>query len=69
MKKQGNMGKSFLTTVKMAMLSEEKLWPMTKMIRICRDVRAQTEVSVLAIMTDAIGSNMKNFIELDYLIL
>ena len=66
------MGQSFPTTEKMETLSEDKFWPVTEMTRICRDardVRAQTEINILAIVTDAIGSSMKNFTALDYLIL
>lgn len=72
MKRERNMGWSFPTTEKMETLSQDKFWPVTEMTRICRDardVRAQTEINILAIGTDAIGSSMKSFTALHYLIL
>lgn len=43
---------------------------MTKMIGMCKDakdVRAKTKINMLAVVIDAIGSSVKNLIELEYL--
>lgn len=64
------MGHNFHTIENMVTLSEDTFWPMTKVIGICKDakdVRAKTKISMLAVVIDAIGSSVKNLIELEYL--
>lgn len=64
------MGQNFHTTEKMETLSEDTFWPMTKMTRICRDARdvgAKMKINMLAVVTDAIGSSVKNLTEIEYL--
>lgn len=63
------MGQNFHTT-EMETLSEDAFWPMTKMTGICRDardVRAKMKINMLAVVTDAIGSSVKNLTEIEYL--
>lgn len=53
----------------MAKPRDDKFWPTIKMAWICRDardVRVKSKINILALVSDAIGSSVKNFFELGY---